>query len=68
MARVYGKSSRAPRSCAGPPGLSSRPMAHANVEAQAPDATVFGKGEAPVRLSELWKEGPLVALFLRHFG
>jgi len=32
-------------------------MAHAN-----------GKGEDPVRLSELWKEGPLVALFLRHFG
>jgi len=43
-------------------------MAPPTVEAQAPDATVYGKGEAPVRLSELWKEGPLVALFLRHFG
>jgi hypothetical protein len=43
-------------------------MARANVDAAAPDATVFGKGEAPVRLSEFWKDGPLVALFLRHFG
>ena len=43
-------------------------MAHSDVDDPAADATLFGKGEAPVRLSELWKEGPLLALFLRHFG
>jgi peroxiredoxin len=34
----------------------------------APDATLLGADEAPLRLSELWSEGPLVLIFLRHFG
>jgi peroxiredoxin len=34
----------------------------------APDATVEGEGGARLRLSELWSRGPLVLVFLRHFG
>ncbi len=34
----------------------------------APDVS-FGRGEGgQVSLSELWREGPLVVAFLRHFG
>lgn len=35
---------------------------------RAPDAVLLGKGEREIRLSELWNEGPLVLVFLRHFG
>jgi len=35
---------------------------------RAPDAVLLGEGEREVRLSELWSEGPLVLVFLRHFG
>ncbi len=35
---------------------------------KAPDLT-FGRGEGgDVSLSELWRDGPLVLAFLRHFG
>ncbi len=34
----------------------------------APEAR-FGRGQGDeVSLSELWREGPLVVAFLRHFG
>jgi hypothetical protein len=33
-----------------------------------PDARLLGEGDRELRLSELWREGPLVLLFLRHFG
>ena len=34
----------------------------------APDVT-FGRGDGgQVTLSELWRQGPLVVAFLRHFG
>jgi len=35
---------------------------------RAPDAVLLGEGEREVRLSGLWSEGPLVLVFLRHFG
>lgn len=34
---------------------------------RAPDVTVQGERGA-VRLSDLWREGPLVVAFLRHMG
>ena len=35
----------------------------------APDASFRRGGDgSPVTLSELWREQPLVAAFLRHFG
>ena len=34
----------------------------------APDMAVLGEGDREVRLSELWREGPTVLVFLRHFG
>ena len=36
---------------------------------RAPDVT-FGRGTdgAPVALSALWEERPLIVAFLRHFG
>lgn len=34
----------------------------------APDATLFAEGERELLLSELWRDGPLVLVFLRHFG
>jgi peroxiredoxin len=34
----------------------------------APDATLLDEGERPLRLSELWREAPLLLIFLRHFG
>jgi hypothetical protein len=34
----------------------------------APDAVLFGEGDAEHRLSALWKRGPTVLVFLRHFG
>lgn len=36
--------------------------------AAAPDLTVAGPDGAPLRLSSLWDERPLVLAFLRHFG
>jgi hypothetical protein len=33
----------------------------------APDAEVQGP-EGPLRLASLWQEGPVLLLFLRHFG
>jgi len=35
---------------------------------QAPDLVFFDGDEREVRLSGLWAQGPLVAVFLRHFG
>jgi hypothetical protein len=43
-------------------------VAYTDVNDPAADVTLYREGEAPVRLSELWKQGPLLALFLRHFG
>lgn len=34
----------------------------------APEATLLGEGDRPVPLAALWAEGPLVLVFLRHFG
>jgi hypothetical protein len=33
----------------------------------APDVT-FGSRDGDVALSALWREGPVVVAFLRHFG
>jgi len=33
-----------------------------------PDAALLEAGDREVRLSELWRNGPAVLLFLRHFG
>jgi len=33
-----------------------------------PDAVLLEDGDREVRLSELWRNGPAVLLFLRHFG
>jgi hypothetical protein len=38
------------------------------VGSAAPDAVLLGPGEREVRLSTLWKRGPTVLVFLRHFG
>jgi len=35
---------------------------------RAPDVVLLGEGDREVRLSGLWDEGPLVLVFLRHFG
>lgn len=43
-------------------------MATIDVGQQAPDMT-FGRSDGPdVSLAELWREGPVVVAFLRHFG
>jgi peroxiredoxin len=34
----------------------------------APDLSLADSGGEIVRLSELWRRGPLVLIFLRHFG
>lgn len=34
----------------------------------APDATVLDENGREVRLSSLWQDGPVVLVFLRHFG
>ena len=34
----------------------------------APDAEVYTSDGEPVRFSELWAEGPIAIVFLRHFG
>lgn len=34
----------------------------------APDLTLAGPDGAPISLSSLWDERPLVLAFLRHFG
>jgi peroxiredoxin len=34
----------------------------------APDVELTNAEGQPVRLSELWREQPIVLLFLRHFG
>ena len=36
--------------------------------AMAPDATVRLADGSETRLSDLWKTGPLILVFLRHFG
>jgi hypothetical protein len=43
-------------------------MALDPVDQRAPDATLQGPGDAEVALSDAWREGPAVLLFLRHFG
>jgi hypothetical protein len=35
---------------------------------KAPDAVLRDAASTEVRLSELWREHPLVRVFLRHFG
>jgi peroxiredoxin len=35
---------------------------------KAPDAVLRDAASTEVRLSELWREHPLVLVFLRHFG
>jgi peroxiredoxin len=35
---------------------------------QAPNATFGARHGLDVSLSDLWKEGPVVVAFLRHFG
>ena len=34
----------------------------------APDRKVVLSDETPARLSDFWAEGPLVLVFLRHYG
>ncbi len=34
----------------------------------APEATVEDAEGRPIRLRDLWKEGPIVLVFLRHLG
>ena len=42
---------------------------HPKVGEQAPDVVVTRASDgAEVALSELWKEGPALLVFLRHFG
>jgi len=43
-------------------------MSSASVGQPAPDLVLLDGDERAVRLSELWTQGPLVAIFLRHFG
>jgi peroxiredoxin len=35
---------------------------------RAPDATVLNTQGQPVALSEVWRDGPVLLTFLRHFG
>ncbi len=35
---------------------------------KAPDLTVTLSNDSTKRLSDFWHEGPLVLVFLRHFG
>ncbi len=39
-----------------------------NAEADAPDATLTGTDGQPVALSDFWRRGPVLLVFLRHFG
>lgn len=34
----------------------------------APDVVLKGADGRPVSLSEFWKRGPTILVFLRHFG
>lgn len=43
-------------------------MSGARVGAPAPEVLLRGADERPVPLSELWREGPVVLVWLRHFG
>jgi hypothetical protein len=43
-------------------------MAELAVGDLAPDLSLLDADERPVALSSLWKRGPLVVVFLRHFG
>jgi peroxiredoxin len=43
-------------------------MAELAIGTEAPELVLLGEGERPVRLSELRGRGPLVLVFLRHFG
>ncbi len=38
------------------------------VNDSAPEATLVDQDGRPVKLSDLWREGPLVLFFLRHLG
>lgn len=35
---------------------------------QAPDGGCLHKDGQPTRLSEMWRDGPILLTFLRHFG
>jgi hypothetical protein len=35
---------------------------------RAPDAEVFDAQGQPARLRDLWRDGPVLLTFLRHFG
>ena len=39
-----------------------------NVGDAAPDVTLADGSGTPVRLSDLWRERPLLLVFLRHYG
>jgi|GEM_PF-4607915 len=43
-------------------------MAHVKIGAPAPEFWVQGPNDSVQALSELWADGPLVVIFLRHFG
>jgi hypothetical protein len=45
-------------------GMSPRPK----VGDTAPDVALVNRNGRRVRLSARWRRGPLVAVFLRHFG
>ncbi|WP_152541364.1 redoxin domain-containing protein [Kallotenue papyrolyticum] len=34
----------------------------------APDATLRDTADQPIQLSALWREQPVVLVFIRHFG
>ena len=43
-------------------------MATIEVGQHAPDATLGRSDGSDVTLAELWRDGPVVVAFLRHFG
>lgn len=45
---------------------TSAPVLHAGDA--VPDVTLTDGAGGPVRLSDLWRERPLLLVFLRHYG
>jgi peroxiredoxin len=43
-------------------------MACLEVGEPAPELQLVGPGDRALALSELWREAPVVLVFLRHFG
>jgi peroxiredoxin len=48
--------------------LVSTPLAASDARAQAPDLTLADAAGKPVQLASLWRDGPALLFFLRHFG